>query len=160
MRKSERTPHGRLVGLWPLLFPATYLIHIAEEFWAGDGFYNWIARIGGAGFTAERFLEINALAWTVMFALCVLVVARSGMLWVSIAFATVVLLNGMSHVIMSVVTTTYSPGTISGVLLWIPLGVVTLTRSYPLTSHQYFAAAAALGLLAHVFVLLIAFRGS
>ena len=28
---------------WPLLFPLTYLIHIAEEYWAGPGFPEWSA---------------------------------------------------------------------------------------------------------------------
>src|SRR5688572_4543259 len=98
--------------VWPLLFLATYLIHIAEEFWGGEGFYNWISRWGGAGFTAERFLAVNAFAWTAMLAFCLFATAVPRIHWISISAGTVVLLNGIVHTIGSLVTRTYSPGVV------------------------------------------------
>lgn len=53
-------------GVW--LFPVTYLCHIAEEYWGGEGFYRWVARAAGAKLTAADFVTLNARA-------CVLVVA-------------------------------------------------------------------------------------
>ena len=143
--------------LWPLLFPATYLVHIAEEYWGGEGFYRWIARIGGSGLTAERFLALNALAWAVMFVVCAAAVLLPNLRWPGVAFGTVVLLNGAAHVVASFATVTYSPGVVSGALLWIPLGAITLYDSYGRAKLTHFVMAVAVGLALHAIVSVVVF---
>jgi hypothetical protein len=46
--------------------------------------------------------------------------------WSLPALGTIVLLNGILHVIGSIVTRSYSPGVVTGLLCWIPLGGFTL----------------------------------
>ena len=41
------------------LFPATYLVHIAEEFWAPLTFYVWASEFAGVRLTAQLFLVAN-----------------------------------------------------------------------------------------------------
>lgn len=48
---------------WPLLFPLTFLVHIAEEY--RFGFYLW-ARVLGMRMDGPRFMQINAVAWAAM----------------------------------------------------------------------------------------------
>lgn len=40
-----------------LLFPCTYLVHIAEERWCGELFFNWLNRVAGAKMTEHSFLD-------------------------------------------------------------------------------------------------------
>jgi len=39
--------------------------------------------------------------------------------------------NGIVHALLSLFTLTYSPGTISGLLLFIPLGIIIFNRIMP-----------------------------
>jgi Protein of unknown function with HXXEE motif len=156
--KEERLLQTSSPGLpryWPLLFPLTYLVHIAEEYWCGGGFYNW-ARVLGMQMDGTRFLRINAVAWTVMLVLSLLAVSLLRARWVMISFAAAVLLNGLAHTTASIGTTSYSPGLVSGLLLWVPLGAYTLRRAFAETSRRTFWGAVVWGLALHALVTFIA----
>jgi hypothetical protein len=45
-----------------------------------------------------------------------------------VILGTVVLINGLSHLVTSSYYREYGPGLISGVLIWIPFGLATLIR--------------------------------
>ena len=49
--------------------------------------------------------------------------------WMAIAIATIAVLNGMVHLMGTLVTGRYSPGLISGVVLYLPLGALALLRA-------------------------------
>lgn len=144
--------------LWPLLFPATYLVHIGEEYWCGGGFFNW-AKVLGMTISPARFLAINALAWTVMASVCVIASAVPRARLVTVPFASAVFLNGAAHLLASVFTGTYSPGLVSGLLLWIPLGSYTLWRAKAEMRGRGFWILSGLGILLHAMVTSIAFFG-
>jgi hypothetical protein len=147
-----------LPRFWPLLFPLTYLVHVAEEYWCGGGFYNW-ARVLGMQMDGTRFLQINAVAWTGMLVLSLLAVSVARVRWITISFAAVVLLNGSAHTVASLVTASYSPGLVSGLLLWIPLGAYTLRRALAETSRRAFWGAVVWGLALHALVTFTALLG-
>lgn len=152
MRPTE-TARG-LPRLWPLLFPLTYVLHVAEETWCGEGFPAWASRLSGVALTQERFLALNAVALGVMLAICLLAAASAGLRWLVIPFAAAVLLNGSAHTAATLFTATYSPGLFSGLLVWVPLGFYTLRRTRPLFSRATFWSAVALGLALHGLLLL------
>jgi Protein of unknown function with HXXEE motif len=141
---------------WPLLIPLTYLIHITEE-WYG-GFPAWASRYLGFQLTPAEFLQINIVAVAVI--LCVSLIALyKSLSWLMIPFAAAILMNGCAHAIASLLTWSYSPGVVSGLILWVPLGITVLRRMYPTVSHRLFWSAVALGFLLHLTVTLIAFEG-
>jgi len=140
---------------WPLLFPLTFLVHIAEEYWCGGGFYNW-SKVLGMQMDGPRFLALNASAWSVMLLLSVLAVATERVRWIMISFAAAVTFNGCAHTIASVATVSYSPGLFSGLLLWVPLGTHTLRRAYAGVSKQAYWGAIVWGLVLHLLVTLFA----
>ena len=142
-------------GLWVWLFPVTYLIHIAEEFWVGDGFHVWVARFGGGGLEPETFVALNATALVVMTAGTALVRRYSVMNWLVVAFGTTLVLNGVTHLLASVYTVSYSPGLISGNLLWVPLGIFGLWQVRRWLSRQVFRLAIFTGALIHAAVIVI-----
>ena len=149
-----------LVGSWVWLFPLTYLIHIAEEQWGGEGFPAWVARFGGVPFTPANFLALNVGACLLMTVGLVLVLRFRAMRWLLCSFATVVLLNGLAHLAASLLTASYSPGLISGLLLWAPLGAAALARLRSRLTGRSFWSGVTVGLLMHAVVALLAFGAS
>lgn len=67
-------------------------------------------------------------------------------------FAAAVLFNGSAHTVASLVTASYSPGLVSGWLLWAPLGAYTLRRAYGEMSRCVFWGAVVWGLALHALV--------
>jgi hypothetical protein len=144
---------GTLPRFWPLLFPATYLLHIAEEYWCGERFFNWASRIAGINLTEQAFLEINAAALTIMLLMAGMAFSRPTFQWIVIPMSTAVSINGVAHLLGTIFSRSYSPGLVTGVLLWIPLGVFTLYRARE--TGRYWAGVM-LGVILHGLVTLAA----
>jgi len=51
----SQTETGNL-GQWVWLLPATYLIHLVEEVWGGEGYAAWITRLSGSRFPNSTLL--------------------------------------------------------------------------------------------------------
>lgn len=143
--------------LWPWLFPLTYAAHIAEEY--GGGFYLWLSRVAGVPLSRADFIALNAVAFVVMTAVVIAAVWRPETRWLMAALGTVVLVNGSVHVIASAATRTYSPGVVTGVLLWIPLGAFTLRRAAGDLSRRRLIAGIVVGLAMHAIVSALALAG-
>lgn len=145
-------------GAWTLLFPLTYALHVAEEYWGGESFWRWASRVSGVSLSEAEFVAINAVGLAV-----VTVVAFSAALSARVArvgvpaLGTIVAVNGSLHLVASLVTTSYSPGVVTGLVLWLPLGVHALRRAWRELSGAEFAAGVLVGLAAHATVSLVAF---
>lgn len=150
-----KTPSERWRG-WVWLFPVTYGAHIVEEHFAGGGFPAWVSGLTPLQFTTSRFLMINTVALTVMTLASALVFAQPAFRWLVATLGAIVALNGALHVVMSLVTQSYSPGAVSGLLLWIPLGGLALLSARRWLSTKAFVAAVAVGIVAHGVVTAVA----
>ena len=108
------------------LFPATYIAHLLEEWFAGAPIVLWAARaerpLGGA------FIAANAFALVLMLVGIRLVNQGSRFHWIVPALATAVLLNTCGHLAGSFTTGGYSAGLMTAMILWVPLGLLTLFR--------------------------------
>ena len=153
--EASSTHNDNFTGSWAWLFPLCYLIHIAEEYWGG--FPAWIARFWGVESSLDNFLSWNGGAWVMMVVGVILVLWTKSYRWLLVSFGTVFLVNGLVHAISSVVTLSYSPGLISGLLLFIPLGVITLLRAREHVNRRTFRAGVIVGVLMHAVVVLLAF---
>jgi hypothetical protein len=150
----------RLFEDWIWLFPLTYLIHALEEYFGGEGFYRWVARIIGRGMTPEQFVSINSFALLMMIAGVLIFRKTPSVRWLTITFATITFINGVAHLAGSILTGTYSPGLVSGVLLWIPLGAATFYRARGRVTRRSFIAGLLVGAVIHalLFLVLASFR--
>jgi hypothetical protein len=137
------------------LLVAAYLAHVGEEYFGG--LPQWLAMIFGGELSVETFLVINALGLAVMIAAARLSTRSESYGWLTIGIATVVLVNGLLHLLGSVFTGTYSPGLITGIVLYVPLGQLALLRAWQQTGESFFSKGVAAGLAAHALVSLIAF---
>jgi hypothetical protein len=98
--------------------------------------------IGGA-----EFWVLNGIYMAAMVA-AVAAAPSSGYLWMTPALGTLVAGNGFRHLAGSVATRGYSPGLISGLLLWLPLGVFALQISLRVLPPHVFWSGVGAGILA------------
>lgn len=148
-RTENTTDPPRLAGWWVAIFPATYCVHLAEEYWGGESFYRWISRVAAVDFTRHDFLVLNAGALAVMSTGAVAASRLQRLQWLVATFGTVVAFNGGLHLVASLATGSYSPGLVSGLVLWLPVGLHAMRRAYRRLTRPQFAGAVALGVVAH-----------
>lgn len=153
--EASPTRTESFAGSWAWLFPFAYLIHIVEEYWVG--FPAWVARFWGVESSGANFLIWNGAAWVLMCVGVILMLRTKSYRWLLVSFGAVVLINGLAHTIASIVTWSYSPGLASGLLLFIPLGIITLRRAWKTTNRRIFRAGVIVGVLMHLVVVLLAF---
>lgn len=144
---------------WGWLFPASYALHILEEWRGGEGFPAWFARLTGVELAAGEFLLWNVVALVLMSASIVLTIRFKHLRWLLLAYATAFLLNALSHLIASLYTISYSPGLVSSLLLWLPLGALALLRFRKTLSRRGRRAGLLVGLLIHCIVLSLTLLG-
>ena len=108
-----------------LLLPMSAIIHIAEEFLFPGGFLAWYR-----AYKPEIALSITPrflfLINTVLILACLIPLSLgntpySVALWLSIS--SILFTNAIFHIQASIRTLTYSPGTITSILLYIPLSI-------------------------------------
>jgi hypothetical protein len=111
---------------WMWLFPVTYLIHIAEEYWGGEGYTAYLYRLRGVHLSTGRFFFYQGLGVVLI---CIGIVISLQLRWPRFLLAilgALVLANGITHTVTALRHGGYGPGLVSCVLIWIPLGLVTL----------------------------------
>jgi uncharacterized membrane protein HdeD (DUF308 family) len=132
---------------WLWAFPLSYVLHIVEETFAGEGFYRWIARINRRRMPRPAFLRANAALLTLMVVVVALSWRGSAAPTVGAALGTITLANGVGHLVGTLAARAYSPGLISGLFLWVPLGTLAVASTRGPASPTAWAAGVLLGLL-------------
>lgn len=143
------------IGSWLWLFPASYVLHLTEEYLGG--FPQWIARIWGVESSTANFLSWNIAALVLMTASVFVVQKTRSLRWLPVGFGVALVINGLAHAIGSIITITYSPGLLSGTAIFLPLGVITLRRGWDQVNPRTFRAGVIVGVFMHVAVVLLAF---
>jgi hypothetical protein len=72
--------------------------------------------------------------------------------WIATAIATVLFVNAFLHLLGSLATASYSPGLVTGVILYLPLGQLLLLRAWHQTTAPRFWRGVLAGLAAHALV--------
>jgi hypothetical protein len=137
--------------LW--LFAGAFAIHVAEE-WVG-GFPEWVAGVVSRPMPPAAFLIINGVAMALLIAGVRAAIRSESNGWIAVTIATIALVNTLAHVAGAVLTRGYAPGLISAVVLYVPLGSLTLIRASDQARDQV-ARGAVAGLLLHGAVFVIA----
>jgi len=155
---AQRVHPGQaaLRGRWLWLIPASYALHIAEEGLAGERFYRWIGRVTGREVSPGVFVGVNLAYEAAMVAAIRQALAREDAAWVVPALGTITAVNGIGHLAGSLVTHSYSPGTVSGVGVWAPLGLFAVIRSRQILPRQVWRRGITAGVLILGSVVLLA----
>ena len=105
-------------------------------------------------FTKHEFLLLNGVG-IVMMTVGAALIYKHSWRWLLTALGGIVLLNGLLHLVFSILTWSYSPGLISGVLCWMPLGLFTIYRQWSLAARRSFVIGVFLALGLHAVVSLL-----
>ena len=140
-----------------LFIPASYLVHIVEEYWCGERFFIWLNHFVGARMTAKSFLLLNGIFFFIMITACAIALYR-GDERIPMVLASIILSNALLHLIGSIATNSYSPGLVSALLLWMPLSLTWLLSYQPTISAPKKIACFAIGLSIQVRISFLALR--
>ena len=159
MDPSNGSQYFSVIALWLWLFPATYVIHIAEEYWGGEGYVAYLYRLRGVHMTGKRFLILQSLGFMWMTSLVILSQVFNFREFTLAMLGTVTLLNGITHSLTAISHRGYGPGLVSCVLTWIPLGLVTLILVFSRMALLPYCIAVACGFAIIAFIAIFTMRG-
>jgi hypothetical protein len=140
------------------LLPAFYTIHLVEEAFVCSGLYVWISEIFNVDFSLNDFIFINAVGFIFFISFTFLYTFDKANNFIFAAMGSLIFTNGIVHTTASLVTLTYSPGTISGVIFYIPLGAIIFNKILPLLPEHQRSLSIATGIILHIAVSVIAFN--
>ena len=107
-----------------ILLPVAVALHIAEE-WFG-GLIDWASRGLDVNIDAERFLTINMIGLVLFVIGCASAYREPRAAWIGVSLAALVGVNAIAHTVLSVFVGEYSPGTITGLLLYVPISIIII----------------------------------
>jgi hypothetical protein len=133
--------------LW--LFLLVYPLHILEEI-------RGVGASHGINLSLKQFFILSGAA-CLLLAIGILLAQKFRFpQLLEIVLGTVFVLNGLSHIINSVTIHGYDAGVITGGLIMIPLGVISLVRLRNSMRRRRYFAGVALGLVAQAIITLLA----
>lgn len=103
-----------------LLSPILFMLHVIEE---APGFVAWFNSLVERGITQSTFLSVNAVGFlitVVLAAALALTRERTAGLLVLAWLGFLMLANALFHLVATVVHERYSPGVITGTILYLP----------------------------------------
>ncbi|HEY8224624.1 MAG TPA: HXXEE domain-containing protein [Pyrinomonadaceae bacterium] len=146
--------------LWLSLFPLTYIAHLAEEYWAGGGYSNYLFRRYSVELSPRWFMALQSVGLFLMIAGAALAILLRFPVTMLAMLSAIVLGNSLIHIVRSVSDRTYTPGLVTAVTLWLPLVILTLKEIWPASSTGKLLFALSVGLIANYVVELITFRST
>jgi len=140
------------------LIPPAYLLHLIDEYFSGAGFNNWYSSVFQVDFTINDFITINSVGFAVTVLIVILYSFNKTNIFLIAMLGSLFFINGLVHPFVSIVTATYSPGTLTGVLIYLPLGFLIFKNIFPLLPEQQRSLSVVTGFVIQLIVALIAFN--
>lgn len=152
--------YDRTTILWSWLFPLSYLIHIAEEYWGGEGYPAYILRLRGVHMSTTRFLAAQSVGF-ILVTVGVLLARRLKFLpMMLVILGSVVAVNALTHTVTALTSFIYGPGLFSSIFVWGPLGIATIIRfKSRIDNQKQYWIAIAIGIGINVVVGILTMRG-
>jgi hypothetical protein len=134
---------------WLWLFPLAYFLHVIEE-------SRSVGPLHGINISLNLFLILSTVTWLLM--ICGIVLAqRLGFPhFMGVCLGTTVLLNGLTHIVNSLIYGRYDAGLVSGSVIFIPLGLATLISLRNSMRRQRYFVGVLLGMVIQAIALIIA----
>ena len=130
-----------------ILLPVAVALHIAEE-WFG-GLVDWASLALNLNIGNERFLAINAVGLVLIVIGSILAYREPSAAWIGVSIAALVGVNAIAHTVLSVAVGSYSPGTITGLFLYLPLVFIIMRWAAANLSRGVIGAAILFGIGIH-----------
>ncbi len=146
--------------LWSWLFPLSYLVHIAEEYFGGEGYPAYILRLRGVHMSTGRFLAAQSVGF-ILVTIGVVVARQLKFLpMMLVILGALVAGNAITHTVTALSIMSYGPGLISSIFVWGPLGIATMIRFKRfIDDRRQYWIAIAIGIGINVVIGILTMRG-
>jgi Protein of unknown function with HXXEE motif len=138
------------------LLPPAYLAHIFEEYFSGKGFPLWFSSVFKVDLSNADFVIINSVGFAATVAIVILYNIDKLNNFVIAVLGTLFLVNGIIHLLASLFSASYSPGTITGVIIYLPLGYLIYKKIFLLIPEDQRILSIATGIIIQAVVAVIA----
>ncbi len=155
MKTDSEGPERKRPPPLAIAVPFAFLLHLAEE-WFGD-FSAWTANVLGNEVSPTRFVAINTIGLVVFLAGTLASFRYPSTTWLIAAFAALFSVNAALHTAATIGFGTYSPGTLTGLVVYAPLSILLLRWAGKSLSHHLFVRAIWTGVILHALVSFVAF---
>ncbi len=159
MTTQTNVPSQAAVNFWSWVFPVTYLIHIAEEYWGGEGYPAYILRLRGVHMSTTRFLVAQGVGFVLVTIGVILARHFKFPRMMLIILGSIVMVNGITHTVTALSIMRYGPGLWSSIFVWLPLGIYTLVRFRRGVNPKQYWIGIAIGVGINVVVGILTMRG-
>lgn len=140
------------------LIPPAYLLHLLDEYFSGAGFSSWYSSVLKVDLSVNDFITINSVGFAITLLIVILYSFNKINIFLIAMLGSLFFINGLVHPFVSIVTATYSPGTLTGVLIYLPLGFLIFKKIFPLLPEQQRSLSVVTGLAIQLVVAIIAFN--
>ena len=152
--------YDRRTILWSWLFPLSYLIHIAEEYFGGEGYPAYLLRLRGVHMSTARFLAAQSVGFILVTAGVILARRLKFLPMMLVILGTMVAGNALTHIVTALSIMSYGPGLFSSIFVWGPLGTATMIRyKSAIDDQRQYWIAIAIGVGINVIIGILAMRG-
>ena len=115
------------------LVPFAYLLHLVDEYFTG--FPNWFSGLFNVDLSLNDFIIINSIGFIATIIITLLYSFDKVNSFIIASLGTLFFINGIIHIVSSIYTYTYSPGTLTGILIYLPLGYFIIKKIFPMLSE-------------------------
>ena len=152
--------YDRRTILWSWLFPLSYVIHIAEEYFGGEGYPAYILRLRGVHMSTARFLAAQSVGFILVTIGIVLARRLKFLPMMLVILGALVAGNALTHTVTALSIMSYGPGLFSSIFVWGPLGVATMIRyKSALDDQRQYWFAIAIGVAINVVIGILTMKG-
>lgn len=131
------------------MIPTVLLIHQVEEYLGK--FPQWYSNFLNVQLSNRDFIVINSIGLFVIAGVSLSYYFNKSN-FILVALGTLIFVNGWVHVLASLFTLVYSPGAISGLMFFIPLGFIIYKKILPQLKPGEKVMAVAIGIFALIVV--------
>jgi len=140
------------------LLPLAFIFHLLEEYFADPGLAAWISDFFDTDLSINDFIFINAIAFGILFLFAITYTFWNANNMILLAIGTLFFVNGIIHLLASLYTLSYVPGIVTGLVIYIPLGLVVFKKIVPLLSEKQAVLGISIGILIQFVVMAISSR--
>ena len=140
------------------LIPPAYLLHILDEYFSGIGFSKWYSELFKVDLSVNDFVSINSVGFAITLLIVMLYSFNKANYFIIAALGSLFFVNGIIHPAATILTGTYSPGTITAIVLYLPLGYLLYKNIFPLMPQQQRSLSVVTGIVIQLVVAVIAFN--
>jgi hypothetical protein len=138
------------------LLPIAYLLHLFDEYFSGEGFHNWFSEIFNVNLSLNDFILINSIGFAATLAIAILYNYNKVNNFIIAVLGTLFFFNGLVHIAATVITASYSPGTLSGIFVYLPLGFLIYKKIFPIIPQQQRFLPVVIGIIIQIVVAMVA----